>query len=170
MSVAAQAAGMLRVPFDLGGTAHVAFDQHARGDAGLKQGSGVEQRPAGNNFLRRLHVGNDFFGRQLGAGAQPGHGRGRSHQFQHIAAIDPFVAFSGDRRKFVLVKFLNSWVSDSSSRLCQRRLPPSPASFARAAARSIEFFALRSSLIVSLSLPVARRAGLQSFNRRMLGT
>src|SRR5271170_3355332 len=60
-------------------------------------------------------------------------------------------------------KLRYSCVSDNSSRLFQKCLPPSRSSFARAAARSIEFFGLESSFIVSLS-SVTRRAVLQTLN------
>src|SRR5690242_14391944 len=55
------------------------------------------------------------------------------------------------------LKFRNSCVSDSSSRLCQKRFSPSCASRARAAARSMEL--LGSVLIVPLS-SVTRRTAL----------
>ena len=97
---------MFRITFNLGRPAHVAFDQHTGGDSRLKKGRRVEERPAGKNFLGRAHVGHDFFGGQLRARAQPGQGRGSSHQLQHIAAIDLVVAFSRYRRKFVIVKLL----------------------------------------------------------------
>src|SRR5690348_1391610 len=55
-------------------------------------------------------------------------------------------------------KLRYSLVSDSSSRLCQKRFPPSPASFALAAARSMEFLCSDSGFIFSLS-SVARGTG-----------
>src|SRR5579864_2337040 len=88
-------------------------------------------------------------------------------------AAEAAISFNTSRRLISSFPFPalggNSWsrnstnwfVSESCSRLCQRRGAPAPASFARAAARSTEFFALESSLIVSLSSPVTRRTGLQ---------
>ena len=63
---------------------------------------GIEQRLARDDLLRRVHVRNDFLGRQLGAGAQARHRRRRSHQLQHVAAIDPLRISLRIRRKLVL--------------------------------------------------------------------
>ena len=66
----------------------MAFDEQAGCGAAVRNGSRVKERLARNNFLGRMHVGNDFFSRQLGAGAQPSHCRGGSHQLQRVATID----------------------------------------------------------------------------------
>ena len=84
----AQAAGMLRIALNLRGPPHVALDQQPGRNTRLRHGRGVEKRPARNNLLGRPHVRNDFLRRQFRAGAQPGHRRRRSHQFQHPAPVD----------------------------------------------------------------------------------
>ena len=102
----AEASRVLRVSFDLGRPARVALDKDARGDSGLKQRRGVEERPAGKNLLGWADVRDDLLGGELRARAEPRQGSGSSHQLQDVAAIDLVVAFSRDGRKFVFTKFL----------------------------------------------------------------
>ena len=68
--------------------------------------SGVEKRPAWDDFFRRLYVRNDLLGRQLCASAQTGHSCGGSHQLQDIAPVDAFAILAGFRRKLVVAEML----------------------------------------------------------------
>src|SRR4029077_4756975 len=56
-------------------------------------GSGVEERTPRNDFLWRLHVGNDLFRGKLGARAQSRERGGSRHQLQHVAAVDAVPVF-----------------------------------------------------------------------------
>ena len=85
----AQAGGVLGIALDFGRAAHVAFNQHSGGESAERHGGRVEERLAGNDFLRGADVRNDLLRRQLGAGGEAGEGRRGAHQFQKIAPAKP---------------------------------------------------------------------------------
>ena len=85
---AAQAGRVGGIAFHLGRTAHVALGQHADRVTVTQQGGCVEQRLAGNDFLRGVHVGDNSFGWLLGAGGQTGHGDRGAQGLEEAAAGD----------------------------------------------------------------------------------
>lgn len=84
----AQAGGMLGIALHFDRPAHVALRQQAEAVAAKRHGGGVEQRPARNHFLGRLHIGHDLLGRLPRAGGQARQGKGRAHQPEEVAAGD----------------------------------------------------------------------------------
>ena len=78
---------MFGIALDLGGAAHVAFDQNAlRGAVGGKHGREIDGL-ARDEHLGSLGVGNDRFGGLAGArGRESGEGDGRAHQLKELAA------------------------------------------------------------------------------------
>ena len=84
-----QARRMSRVSFDLDRPAHLALDQHAAGETVDRHRRREEERPARDDFLGRLHVRNDRFGRLIGT-ARDARQRQRGRRgLQKIATVRP---------------------------------------------------------------------------------
>ncbi len=98
----AEARRMIRIPFDLGGTAQVTLDQQARGNARRGHRGRVEQGLAGNDLLGLPYVGNDGFPGLLGAGRSAGQRHGRAHQHQEPAARGRIVPVGSTVGKLLL--------------------------------------------------------------------
>ncbi len=80
-----EALRMVGVAFDLGGTALVALDEDAPGEAVVGHRRGVEERPTQDQAFGLLHVGQDLLGRLLGAGGEARERQRRAHEGQELA-------------------------------------------------------------------------------------
>ena len=103
-------AGMLRIAFDLGRPAFVAFRQDAGRDAAERGLRGVEQRTPGNQFLGLLDIRRNVLGGLASAGGQSAQSQRGAHQLEKIAAAFDrvFVVGPADSlaRKFPLQQIL----------------------------------------------------------------
>jgi hypothetical protein len=77
---------MVRVALDLGGPAHVAFDQDADAGPAERHGACIEQRPAGDDLIGRMNIGHqvDRRRRPHRTTAQAGQGQRSAHQGQKL--------------------------------------------------------------------------------------
>jgi hypothetical protein len=82
----AEARGVLRVAFDLRRPPHVALGEHRLEIAEHRHRRGEEQRPAGEDLLRLLDVGDDLLERLLGAGGEAGERQRGARELQEVAA------------------------------------------------------------------------------------
>ena len=83
-----EAGGMLRIALDLRGATQVALDQDPRRRPGERDGAGVVERAAGDEFLRLAHVREDLFSRLNRAVLQPAEGERGCRQLQEVPPAD----------------------------------------------------------------------------------
>src|SRR5262249_15434966 len=89
----AEAAAMLGIALDLGGTKLMGLDQQRMGVSGEGHRRCVKDRLAGYQFLRLANIRKDLLQRLLGASGQTGQRHGRAGQLQEAAPgnrINPF--------------------------------------------------------------------------------
>ena len=97
----AQARRMSRVALDLDRPAHLALDQHAAGESVDRHRGSEKERPARDDFLGRLHVRNDRFGRLIGTARDARQRQRRGRDLQEIAPAGPGQRFLDPRQKLV---------------------------------------------------------------------
>ena len=96
-----QARRMSGVALDLDRPAHLALDQHAAGKPIDRHRRGEEERPARDDLLGGLHVGNDRFGRLISTAPDARQGQRRGRDPQEIAAAGPVEPFLDPLEKLV---------------------------------------------------------------------
>ncbi len=91
----AEAGRVIRVALDLRRPSHVALGEDAARVAAAGERRGEEERPAGDDVLRLLHVGDDRLGRLLGAAGQTRERERRAQELEEAAAGDTVAPFDG---------------------------------------------------------------------------